>query len=552
MLAAVRRFLLVLVLLGSAAPLSAQPEVVPAEHPIYPFLLAQRVAGRLPEYRHETLPHDRATLRRLLDSLDARRDALSTPARRWLATYRQEFFEPEDAVESILGPGGVRLPTFTGNEQFLYHYRNDEWRIALRALGRVQYRLAEDSVRATGLAAVPEGILEGNFRGVVGLYTGTFNGQQFGGDTRALAADPELAPLFYVARRDPPQGSFDRSTVSLRAAHGLFSAELAHERLRYGPSVDQPILLSDNADYVDFLRLGVEGRHVQYQFVHAALGDRVTVQRPENIPTAPERYLALHRVAVFPSRAVSLAFTEMVVYGLRGPELAYLNPLYPIKPAEHALWDRDNSLFALDAVLRPVAGLEAYGTYLVDDVDVGLIGEGAYGYKWGIQGGAALSLDRVLPGVTAFAEYTRLEPFLYTHRFETDGSFYNSYTHNGFGLGHPLGPNSDQWLGGFEVLLPARTHLRASGRYVRRGENLVGEEGEIVNVGGDVTNGAVEDPRAQAKRFLAGEVFEGLGGSLTFSAEPVRGLAFLLHGDYQRWNRDTDRLFLRGEVRVTL
>src|SRR5690606_5877015 len=117
---------------------------------------------------------------------------------------------------------------------------------------------------------------------------------------------------------------------------------------------------------------------------------------------------------------------------------------------------------------------------------------------------------------------------------------------------HPLGPNSDQWLGGFEVLLPARTHLRASGRYVRRGENLVGEEGEIVNVGGDVTNGAVEDPRAQAKRFLAGEVFEGLGGSLTFSAEPVRGLAFLLHGDYQRWNRDTDRLFLRGEVRVTL
>lgn len=550
----VRRTLLAsLYVILSASPLVAQPEVVPAEHAIYDFFLAERIAGRLPEYRHEIRPHDRATVQRHLDSLTVRGQRQSGVMQRWLSAYRQEFFEPAEAIDAVIKDGSFHFPTFSGNERFLYHYRDDEWRLALRATGRFQYRAAEDSIQTNGFSLSPEGTLEGNYKKVVGFYSGTYNGQQIGGDTRVLAADPELAPQYYVARNPNPPGSFDRSTVSLRAVYQSFFAELAHERLEMGPSYSQSLFLSDNADYVDFLRAGIDTRYVQYQFVHAALGDRSAVQPTGNGLVAPERYLAIHRLAVHPFSVLSLAFTEAVVYGLRGPELAYLNPLYPIKPAEHALWDRDNSLFALDAVLRPLPGIEAYGTYVVDDLDFAVIGQNSYNYKWGVQAGAAVSLDALLPGTTGFGEYTRLEPFLFTHRFEQDGSFYNSYQHNGYGLGHSLGPNSDQWLVGVDVRLPLRSHLRALGRYVRRGENFVDPEtGDLVNVGGDIRNGTQPPFQEFSKAFLRGDVFEGLGGRLELTVEPVRGLAFLFYGDYQQWDNDPDQLFVRGELRVTL
>ena len=528
---------------------------MPAEHAIYPFLHAQRIAGRLPEYRHEVRPLDRATLGRHLDSLSAREDGLDRAARYWLAEFRRELFEPERGIEALIGDGGVQLPRQPDTEKFLYYYREGPWRVALRALGRVQARWSEEREAYGGLALVPEGVLEGHYGEHVGFYTATFDGQQFGGDTRVLLADPVLAPLYYVSR-DPSNvpGSFDRSTASLRLVFRPFEAELANERLVVGPAFGQPLALAENADYFSFLRLGLDTRVVQYQYVHGALGDRA--QNPLDsgfVLVAPERFLALHRLTLQPHARLALAFTEMVVYGQRGPELAYLNPFFPLKPAEHALWDRDNSLFSLDAVVRPLDGVEAYGTYLVDDLDFDLVGEAAFGYKWAAQGGLAVALNRLVPGTTGFAEYTRIEPYTYTHRFQLEDSFYNSYQHNGFGLGHPLGPNSDELAAGVDVWLPFRARLRAVGRYRRRGEALADGSGAPFNVGGDVNDGRPPaDTGPGSKTFLQGERFEGAGASLDLLYEPFRGLAFRLYGDWQRWDRDPNALFVRGEISVTL
>ncbi|MDX1419270.1 MAG: hypothetical protein R3181_04835 [Rubricoccaceae bacterium] len=548
--------LLVLLLAASSAgEVTAQPEVVPSEHAVYGFLHGQRVAGRLPLYRHEMRPLDRAAVQRHLDSLRTRADRLDPSARYWLDEFRREFFEPADAIEQVIGPEGLRLPRRADTEKFLYYHRDADWRLALRGTGRLQARWSEAAEAYSGLALVPEGVLEGHYRAHVGFYSATFDGQQFGGDTRVLLADPVLAPLYYVSR-DPNNvpGSFDRSTASLRAGVGPFAAEIAHERLVVGPAFGQPLALSDHADYFSFLRLALDTRVVQYQFVHGALGDRAINPLDTGfVLVAPERYLALHRLTLQPHRRVSLAFTEMVVYGQRGPELAYLNPLYPIKPAEHALWDRDNSLFTLDAVVRPLDGVEASGTYLVDDLDFGQVGDAAFGYKWAAQGGLGVALDRFVPGTTGFVEYARIEPYTYTHRFLLDGSFYNAYQHNGFGLGHPLGPNSDEVSTGVDVWLPFRARVRATGRYRRRAEAFVNDEGVLVNAGGDVTDGTPPDDTGPgSKVFLQGERFEGPGASLSFLYEPFRGLAFRLFGDWQRWDGDPDQLFVRAEVGVTL
>ena len=533
----------------------AQPEIVPAEHEVYAFLHHQRVRGLLPEYRHEARPLGRAHVGRLLDSLDARTSggaSLDPASARWLALFTREIHEPDEAIEAILGPQGhLRLPLGSDTEKFLLYYRDADWRVALDAIGRLQFRLADAGERYDGVALVPEGILQGNYRGFIGFYSGTFDGQQFGGDTRVLQADPTLAPLYYIGRADIPPGSFDRSTASLRIANQTFSAEIAHARLLLGASFDDGLILTESADYFSFLRLGLDTRVVQYQFVHGALGDR-SFSAPGDEESAillgPERYVALHRLTVNPWRRLGLAFTEMVIYGQRGPELAYLNPLLPIKPTEHALWDRDNSLFALEAVFRPVDGVEVYGTFLADDLDFGRLGQNSFNNKWAVQTGVGAALGAGL----GWVEYTRIEPFVYTHRFLLDGSFYNSYQHNGFGLGHPLGPNADQVEAGLRFWLPARVRGTAKARWVRRGENYLDAEGQFVNVGGDIGDGRQPPFNDFSKVFLAGERFSGPGATLGLTWEPIRDYAFNVFADYQRWDEAPNQLFVRTELVVDL
>lgn len=539
-----------------AAPASAQPEIVPAEHPVYEFLHQQRVRGLLPEYRHEVRPLGRGRIGRLLDSLSVRTDegaGLDRLSAAWLARYRRELFEPAETVETVIGPGGrLGIPTGTETEKFLYYHRGDDWRIALNAIGRVQARASDGAEAYGGVALVPEGVLQGNYRGIVGFYTGTFNGAQLTGDTRVLQADPVLAPLYYIGRSDVPPGNFDRATASVRTASRVFSAEIAHERLLVGASFDDALILTDGADYFSFVRLGVETRVVQYQFMHGALGDQsffIPGDEDSGVLVGPERYLAFHRLTLNPWRRLQLAFTEMVVYGQRGPELAYLNPVNPIKPAEHALWDRDNSLFTLEAVFRPLDGVEAYATFLADDLDVSRLGEHSFNNKWAVQAGLGAALGPAL----GWIEYTRIEPFVYTHRFLLDGSFYNAYQHNGFGLGHPLGPNADQVEVGLRAWGPMRTRGVVKARYVRQGENYIDPEtGELVNVGGDVTDGRQPPFSDFSKVFLAGERLDGPGLTVGLAWEPIRDIALHLFADLQRWNAAEDQFFVRTELVVDL
>lgn len=545
---------------SAVSAVQAQPEIVPAEHPVYDFLHGMRVRGVLPEYRHESRPLGRGHIGRLLDSLSVRTDAgrsLDRASADWLARYEREIDEPADAVETVLGRGGsFQIPLGQETEKFLFYHRDEDWRIALDAVGRAQFRLAdENGARYDGASFVPEGILQGNYRGIVGFYSGTFDGQQLGGDTRVLQSDPALAPLYYIGRREIPQGNFDRSTASLRVAGRTFAAEIAHARLLMGASFDDGLILTEGSDYFSFVRLGLDTRVVQYQFIHGALGDRSFAvpgdpEASSAVLLGPERYIALHRLVLNPWRRLGLAFTEMVVYGQRGPELAYLNPLNPFKTAEHALWDRDNSLFTLEAVFRPLDGVEAYGTFLADDLDFRLLGKNSFNNKWAVQAGLGATLGPAL----GWVEYTRIEPFVYTHRFLLDGSFYNAYQHNGFGLGHPLGPNADQVEAGLRVWLPARIRGTIKGRYIRRGENLTDPEtGEVTrNVGGDIADGRQPPFNDFSKVFLAGNRFEGVGATVGLTWEPIRDYALNLFADVQQWDNDPNRLFVRAEVVVDL
>ncbi|WP_412063157.1 hypothetical protein [Rubrivirga sp. IMCC45206] len=535
------RTLGLLLLASLASAVAAQPEIVPAEHRVYDWLVIQRVAGALPEYRHETRPVDRRVVRTHLDSLAARADRLGPGGRFWLGEFRREFFEPLDRVHSFVGDGGARLLDPDAERTFIYA-RDADWRASVWGEGVVEGRDADGT--PGGLARSARLTFEASYRDWLGLYTSTLSGTQITGDAAVLADDPLLAPLYYVAR-DPSNitGPFDQTTASARVVAGAFSAEIANERLVYGASAEAPVVLSANADYLPFVRLGLRTRSITLEAVHAAMSSA-----PDVVSTgdslffdAPDRFLAIHRFEIQPTGWWTWAYTGMAVYGRRGPELAYLNPLFPVKAAEHALYDRDNTLFSLETTVRPLPGVEASFTWLVDDLATATLGDGEYGNKWAIQTGWRAAVPG--SGLSAFGEYVRIEPYTYTHRFVDDGDFFNSYVHNGFGLGHPLGPNADQWLVGAEAWLPFRARARISGRYVRKGRNPIAEDGSVTQAGGDVRLGTPpDDGRAP---FLAGDVFRGPGLRAQVEIEPARGVALRFYGDAQFWDDRPDDVFFR-------
>lgn len=537
---------------------SAQPEIVPAEHPVYDFLTAQRVAGRLRGFDDAVRPQSRYAIRQAVLALDSL--ALPPGARAWRETYRREFAEPADAVEQIVEGGRVRLPHGRDTEKYLYHQDDGTWRFAAKAFGWAAYRWAEDSVRVASPSIAAELRLSGNYRGVVGFVSETFNGATKGGP-RVLLRDPFTEPLYYP-QVQPETGQFDRTTASVRVGRSRVFAEIANARLLIGTGPSSRLVLSDATDYVPHLRVGAGTRHVSYTYLHGTLGDRARYVLGDSVPgsgQAPQgivasgnaRYLALHRLDVRPTESVTLAFSEVVVYGRRGVELAYLNPAYPFRTAEHALYDRDNSLFALDATVRPVRGVEAYGTVLVDDFNFGLIGRRSYSNKWAIQGGVQGAVGDAL----AWIGYTRVEPFTYTHRFFAGGSYYNAYTHHGLALGHPLGPNADEWEAGLRLWAPARVTAELRGRYRRRAEGYTDPAtGQYVNVGGDLADGAQPPYDERSKIFLRGTRHDGPGAALALTFEPVRDvLRLALVADHQRWSGgDPAQTFVRFDVRFGL
>lgn len=553
-------------LLSLLLPLGAiaQPEIVPAEHAVYDWMADLRVAGTLPEYRHETIPVDRAAVRRHLDSLTVRADWLPASGRFWLAEYRREFFEPLDGVHSYVGDGEARWQDASA-ERTLGYFRDDDWRVSIWGEGAIEHRGVGDArtpgrvgfaplVRTgTGRSRSARLTFEASYRNRIGLYTSTLSGTITNGARDVLAADPALASIYYVTR-DPSNipGDFDRTSASLRVVGGPFSAEIANERLRYGASVDAPLVLGDHADYLPFVRLGLRTRSVTVEAVHAALSSpsQFVIDETDGgdlFLDSPERYLTVHRLEVQPTGWWTWAYTGMVVYGRRGPEIAYLNPLFPVKAAEHALYDRDNTLFSLETTVRPARGVEATATWLVDDLATATLGDGDYGNKWAIQAGLKATLPRT--GATLFGEYTRIEPYTYSHRFREDGVYFNGYTHNGLGLGHPLGPNADQWLAGVSVWLPFRARARLSGRYVRKGENPIDPStGVVTQVGGDERYG--EAPEDGQKTFLSGDLYRGAGLRGLVEVEPARGVALRLYADRQWWQGHAAETFLRVGLSV--
>lgn len=308
------------------------------------------------------------------------------------------------------------------------------------------------------------------------LRVRTSNGVlQQGTDVRGGEATFVYAPgdRFSVTRTAEPYVRFGR---------GPFLADLGRERLRWGPGRHNSLLIQDGTPPLDMLRLELDLGWLRFTNITAQM-------RPaELVPTDPdftEKYLAAHRLVLVPHRRLTLAVSDAVVWGDRGIDLAYANPLAIFYVTQANIGDTDNALASVDAKLL-LPGIELYGEVLVDDLNLRR-GLDDFGNKVGLLGGLFWPQPFGADDWEAEFEWSWASEFTYTHEFPI-----NRYEHYGTVLGSRAGTDADLWFAGLGRRLSRGWTARAVYELERHGEGNVATAAEPQNI--------------QTQEFLSGVV----------------------------------------------
>ncbi len=515
-----RKRLLVLLFLMPMA-VAAQSSLVPVTHPVYDWLLTQRVAGRVPTYQHEVRPHSRGEILGQLRRLETM--PLSASDRAIRDEFLMEFDIDRlrgnrlDAVDVLTGlprslPRNIRART----EPFLYAGGSSESafhgavnvNIGLAQLNRFRAGADAGSYVATkGIRAFV------NSKSGWGLLLEADNAAFFG--ERELFQRDDRWGYGYGLNVDSNFSSYSTEAF-VSFAGNRWNVDFGAGTQAMGVGVQDPLMIRANAPATDFLRFRIGTPTLNLLFLHAGLfaepsfGTMPYAGDSIRIKTTPQRWLAAHRLTWMPDPRLSVSIHEMVVYSSRGPDPAYLNFLNPYLFAEIDNGDRDNNFAGMDVVMRPLPGTEWLGGLLIDDLD----GLSSLWNEEHTKVAYVLGWRQLLPGaVRAEFGYTRADAWTYTHWMRL-----NTLEQRGRPLGPELGPNHEEYVLKLTRWLPWRTRLTAGLGLRKKGLNPPG-----TNVGGDLLEGeaatVVGVPLYRGAQVQAARVWE-----LDLESEPIRGL----------------------------
>jgi len=480
------------------SPVSAQTENVPVEHPVYLFLDRMETRNIITGYHDAVLPLSRNEVAERLLEVQRNNNSLSEAERGFLADVLAEF-----SFEATGHTGEFR--TLFGNDDStacspLRHIGTDRekvlYMLADSSVGLfVNGLLAFDARGITGDALDREHAeyvqFGGRIRGTVfknlGFYLQGTNAQ-FWGSRELLQRDRLLGQAHTLSVVDTR--NFDFSDGYLRYDGGIVTAQVGRERLLWGVGFDQKLVASHNVRTYDFIRVGARYKTFQYTFAHAwLLGEQSSVQfilpGDTTIYTEPanaDKYFAAHRLEFSFPEVIDVGFQEIAIYSNRSVDLAYLNPLILIESAQRSRGERDNVYWAFDFETHFLSGLQLSGTLFFDDIHLPEFFEPRWYNRYAYQGSVFLTDPLFLPNINLIVEYTRVEPFVFSHNRSRE----NTYSSLGAMLGPRIGPNADAWHFRLDWLPARRIQVTARASFERSGENIYDSTGMLVkNVGGD-------------------------------------------------------------------
>ena len=516
--------------------LHAQAEIVSVDNPVYDFLKRMEVKGLIDRYHDAVLPLSRQVVASYLDTLTVKRGVLSGVEQEMLARFFREFQFDRNGdlgnAHSIISSSSAQDPSgffdaeMSEKEKFVYAGVDSSVAFFANGLLDIDGRaITGDALGSTLSEFVQVGArIRGSIWKRLGFY-GQFTNSAFWGSRALLARDRIVAQSHEL---DVGSGrNFDFSEGSIRYDAGIVSAEIGSERILWGLGYDQKMVLSDNARPSDVLQFDLHYKGLSYSFVHAWLlgsSSSIVFSLPSDTsarfvePVNADKYLAAHRIEFVFSPSVTAGFQEMYVYSNRAPDLAYFNPLVLLESAQRRRGERDNGFWAFDLKTCPWNGVQVQGTILYDDINVPYMFSDKWFDRYAWQVGGMIVDPLGVRNTAVMVEYTRVEPYVFSHGRSRE----DSYTNSGDLLGTRIFPNSDSWFFRLDCLIRPNLTVSARVTFIRHGNNIFALDGTLIrNVGGDPLQ-PHRDSDPETKRFLDGDLVRTGNVQVQATWQPIR------------------------------
>ena len=488
-----RCILAVLIIVSISAvptPASAQAENVPASHPVYDFLRRMEVQRVLPQYHGTVIPLSREKVGEYVAKVYEQSDRLSSTDRDLAAVYFVEFaFDIDGRLRrtatlfsgdsSEAGPRGI----FTNRQKYLYTWHDTsgnsmfidgivsyEHRSRYNN-GDIDHGRSRPSLNLVDLGGRVRGTLGGRF----GYYLKGAN-MMVKGDRQFAREDNRIVHSHSYRRSGEDFAEY--SSAYIRYDAGIAGIQLGRERVQWRESLGESLFLSSNAPLFNFLRIDLSYGAINYNYIHGTVLFHNYRDIEEN------KYFVANRFefSLFDNR-LQMALNQTTMYSRSVPEIGYLIPFNILEATERNLGDRDASMIGFDIALRPVRNFEVKTGMLFDDIHFDKSFTGRWNNMWSVHMGFIYTHLFGIPDVDLIANYTRIEPHVYSHHRDP----YVHHEHDGFVLGHPLGPNSDEWYAALTYRPGWQWRVSFEFFRQRQGDNIVDEDGTVIrNVGGDI------------------------------------------------------------------
>ncbi|QIL78051.1 capsule assembly Wzi family protein [Hymenobacter sp. HDW8] len=312
-------------------------------------------------------------------------------------------------------------------------------------------------------------------------------------------ADNQTAAPFYVQQRVlrdniVPHEAFWKTYKNRSDQYDFLSgrgyltyAASKHINLQFGYDRNtigngyRSLILSDYAAPYLFLKVNTRIWKFNYQNLFAEM----TAEKANQDTIYQKKYFALHHLSLDLAPNFNVGVFESVVFG-RGKgryELQYLNPIIFYRSVEQAIGSNDNALLGLDFKWNIKRRLQLYGQVVLDEfvISEARAGKGSWRNKQSVQLGGRYINVAGIQNLDFQGEVNYIRPYTYQHLDQ-----YRNYQHYNQPLAHPMGGNLVELLGIISYQPLPRLNLVAKGFYTVQGNDVVDENGFLINYGGNV------------------------------------------------------------------
>ena len=292
---------------------------------------------------------------------------------------------------------------------------------------------------------------------------------------------PEYSTSFYTGTVNPSEGGidFDQSHGGISLLSSNFKVVFGKFKTSLGPSSRSNLTVSNNSPPFEQMFLNYKYKNITLTYLFGKLDSNIPIIYNDmdslhvdqwewnpiqsNTSNLPEysRYIASHRIDINIYENLRIGFFEQVIFGGRDIPLSYLVPVLPFWSSQHEGGDLDNIMMGFDIDYIFSSNriyfsllLDEWAPYSTFDEDE----RNWFAYQFGYSRYIKLfNRDCIIK-----AEYTRIDPRAYNHRF-----IINEPTHHGYNIGYWSGRNSDDLSFNFLTILNNKSFAKISYEFTR-------------------------------------------------------------------------------------